>query len=65
MYVPADKTTNIYKLPHATYSKLLNDNITTNYKKASPGVKQEIDREAKKIASNLKVADRAEAFAKG
>ena len=33
MYVPADKTTNIYKISKDKYKQLLNNNITTNYRK--------------------------------
>ena len=63
VYVPADKTTNLYKVPPDEYKKLLNDNITANYKKASTTVKTRIDREAKKIAKRLDLEDRIEQYA--
>ena len=63
LFVPADKTTNLYKLPKDSYNKLLNENITANYKKANSNIKHEIDLEAKKIASKLNLADRTESFA--
>ena len=63
VYVPADKTTNLYKVPPDEYKKLLNDNITANYKKASTTAKTRIDREAKKIAKRLDLEDRIEQYA--
>ena len=62
-YVQADKTTNIYKLSPDQYNKLLNDNITKTYKKQDHSVQSAIDVEAKIIAENQSIADRAEAFA--
>ena len=63
VYVPADKTTNLYKVPPDEYKKLLSDNITANYKKANKTVKTRIDREAKKIAKKLDLDDRIEQYA--
>ena len=53
VYLPADKTTNLYKISKEDYNKLLKENITANYKKATSTVKQSINREAKKIAKNM------------
>ena len=64
MYIPADKTTNIYKLPKSTYEKLLKDNISAKYKKTNPETISHIDHEAKKIATNLDIADRVEKLAR-
>ena len=63
LFVPADKTTNIYKMSKGQYDKLLTENVSAKYKKTDSKIKQEIDREAKKIANNLSLADRAECFA--
>ena len=63
LYVPADKTTNIYKVSKEAYTKLLTENITSSYKKTTADIKRDIDLEAKKIACNLKIGDRAECFA--
>ena len=63
VYVPADKTTNLYKVPPDEYKKLLSDNVTANYKKANTTVKTRIDREAKKIAKKLDLDDRIEQYA--
>ena len=63
VYVPADKTTNLYKVPADDYKKLIKDNITTNYKKTNSTVKARIDREAKKISKRLDLQDRIEQYA--
>ena len=63
LYVPADKTNNIYRVTRAKYNKLLSDNITASYKKSTDDVKHDIDLEAKGIACRLEIADRAESFA--
>ena len=46
------------------YSKLLKENITKTYKKASNDTLKEINNEAKQIAINEKLDDRIECFAK-
>ena len=62
IFVPADKTTNLYKVSKENYEKLLKENITVNYKKADISVKNNIDREAKVIANKLNLADRIECY---
>ena len=62
--VAADKTNNLYKLPVKDYRKLLNDNITKTYKKASPAKLKNINTEAKQIASKLCIADRVQQYQK-
>ena len=64
IFVPADKTTNLYNVSKEQYEKLLNENITATYKKADISVKKSIDLEAKKIAKNLKLDDKIECFTK-
>ena len=59
----ADKTTNLYSVSKETYQKLLNENITKNYKKTDESVKSDINKEAKCIAQKLKLDDRMEAYA--
>ena len=61
--VHADKTTNLYSMTSDSYRKILNENITKSYKTTSKTVRQGIDREAKKIASGLEIADRVEIYA--
>ena len=63
LYVPADKTTNLYKISAEQYQHLLHSNITANYRKAGDEAKSSIDREAKDIAEKLTLADRVECFA--
>ena len=60
LYVPADKTTNLYKVEVKDYEKLLHDNITTTYQKVSKDTARIINMEAKDIAEQLKLDDRIE-----
>ena len=61
--VPADKTTNLYKLPPQDYKKMLHDNITSKYKMTDAQQRFKIGREAKKIASDLGLDDRIKKYA--
>ena len=61
--VSADKSTNLYSMSRESYKKLLNDNITKNYKKSCDDTKNKIDREGKGIASKLELDDRMEIYA--
>ena len=59
LLVKADKTKNIYKLKIEEYNKLLESNVTRNYKKVKDkDLKLEIDIETKKITDKLKISDR-------
>ena len=60
--VAADKSSNMYSLPVADYKKLVMDNITTEYRKCSEIVLDDINSAAKVIAKNLKLDDRIEKF---
>ena len=62
-FLPADKTTNFYKLDKPQYNKLLKDSITSTYRKADKTTKISIDREARSIAADLKIDDRTECIA--
>ena len=64
IFVFADKTRNIYELSKEAYNKLLKENITKTYKKADDNTYNEINMEAKNIASKLKIDDRVECLAK-
>ena len=59
----ADKSTNIYEVEKEEYNTLLNNNITTTYKKTNSEVKDAIDREAKVIADKLGLTDKMERLA--
>ena len=58
IFVPADKTRNIYSMNASHYDKLLMENITKTYKKANSDDVKIVDLEAKKIASSLNLHDR-------
>lgn len=59
----ADKTTNLYSVKPETYKKLLKENITTTYKKTTASTRLEINKEAKRIAQQLKLEDKMELYA--
>ena len=63
VYVSADKTTKMYKLPVDNYNKILTENITKTYKKSDPSIVCKINSEAKSIAKKLHLDDRIEQFA--
>ena len=44
----ADKTSNLYKLKREQYKKMLNDSITTTYKKATNNIQNKINTDGKK-----------------
>ena len=62
LFIPADKSNNLYKVSKDTYSKLLQDNITKSYKKSNVILINNINEEAKVIAAELKLDDRIEQF---
>ena len=63
LFVPADKTTNLYKLPPDVYSKLLHNNVTSSYQIANADAQITINREANRIAKKLDLNDRIEQMA--
>ena len=60
IFVPADKSRNIYKMDKETYEKLLHENITKTYKKTDKKRVRAINVDAKKIAKDLELEDRIE-----
>ena len=62
LFVPADKSTNLYEMDRTEYERLLHGSITKSYKKCHTNVKATIDSEAKYIASSLSLGDRIEQF---
>ena len=60
LFIQADKTSNVYEVDKITYKKLLNDNITSNYKKVDESVINDINKEAKSLTDDLKISDRVE-----
>ena len=63
LLIPADKTTNFYKLEPSKYNDLLEQNITKSYKKAAPNTVRDIHKENKKIATKLGIDDRVDTTA--
>ena len=47
IFVPTDKTTNMYKLTVSNYKKLLADSVTSTYQKAETSTLDQINTEAK------------------
>ena len=58
LFVPADKTTNFYKMDPNSYNELLHKNVIKTYKKIPAKVVHNIQNEAKGIAEKLNLADR-------
>ena len=63
LLVPADKTTNLYKVEKEDYERLLRNNITQKYKKVKCSVMSAINSEAKAIATKLNLEDQIEQMA--
>ena len=57
---PADKTSNMYRLETCQYKKLLNDSITTTYKKTNRKLESKINTAGKKFAKDANVLDKME-----
>ena len=64
IFVPADKTTNMYEIPPDNYKKLLYENITKTCKKSTSRLENSINMEAKYIAKKIKLDHRIECLAK-
>ncbi len=62
--VSADKTRNFYKIDVHDYQKILPQNVTKSYKVANEQQLCNINKEAKRIATSLNIADRIEVTAK-
>ena len=63
MYVFADKTNNIYRMPTYEHNNLLKENVTETYKKVPEKLQKSISLEATSIATKLKLSDRIEKLA--
>ena len=48
----------MYKMDKVDYDKILNESITSTYKKTNPEIKKVIDNSGKEIIKNNKIADR-------
>ena len=56
--IASDKTRNFYKTEKDQYKEYLNSNITKDYKKAEKRVIDNIDKDDKKVATELEIDDR-------
>ena len=63
IFVKADKTSNYYKIEPKEYKSLLSNTIQVKYKKTNPETASEINKEAKKIATNFKIENRVDKLA--
>ena len=64
LLVPADKTTNFYKMNESSYNELLHKNITKTHKKVSPTVASAIEKKTKSLVQKLNLDDRINVTAK-
>ena len=64
VFVPADKTRNLYEMDKAQYKKLLRKNITRHYQSTSKEAYDDINTEAGVIAAKIQIADRMETMAR-
>ena len=54
----ADKTTNLYQLTKAEHDRMINNAITSKYKKASNNIKKKINIDGNQILKNREVLNR-------
>ena len=64
IFVPADKTKNVYRMGKAQYERLLQENITKHYKSAEEDTYDRINQEAWIIANKLDIANRMDVMAR-
>ena len=64
LIIPADKTTNFYRVDPASYKQLLKTNIIKPYKKAPTNQTNKVIAEEKKIAKDLHLDNRINSLAK-
>ena len=63
LLIPADKSTNFYRVKPASYNRLLHSSINKSYKKAQPNETSKIISEEKRIAKDLQLDNRIDALA--
>ena len=64
VFLPSDKTRNLYAMDKDQYGRLLQENITKNYTHAPEAAYDNINGEAQVIATDLKIADRVDVLAR-
>jgi hypothetical protein len=63
MFIPADKTRNMYEMSAPAYTKLVTENVTKTYKLAQDDTINAINNELKHISDTLKISNRIEPMA--
>ena len=63
LLIPADKTTNYYRMDTTAYNKLINENVTKTYKKSNSKVVDKLNAQSARIAEHLKLENRIEKLA--
>lgn len=63
VFVPADKTRNVYKVEKEYYEKLLRENITKSYKQSDDNTVNYINGELKCISTKLGISGKIETMA--
>ena len=58
MFIFAGKSNNIYEMKPQDHEKLIMENITKTYQKASDKLEKAINMEAKNVAKSYKLAER-------
>ena len=58
MFIFADKSNNIYEVKPQDHEKLIMENITKTYQKASDKLEKAINMKAKNVAKSNKLAER-------
>ena len=58
LYVPADKTTNMYKVDKEEYGRILQNSVTATYKKADDNIKNTINYSGRKILKDNPIIQR-------
>ena len=64
LFVPADKTPNVYQVNKQKYEQLLNKSITSHYSKDKSNTESLINKEASIIVNKLKIEDRVKVMTK-
>ena len=58
LIIGGDKTSNFYKVPKPQHDQIISNNVTKDYKKCDSSVTNEINNEAKAIATKLNIEKR-------
>ena len=62
LFMPADKSNNLFKVSKDNYNNLLQEKITKSYKKSNVALINNIKKETKAMATELKLNGRIDQF---